>query len=93
MQQLPELQIVDQGLWQQVHDRLKEIAASAPAAAIRNSEFWKARRPRHLLSGRIVCGVCGHPLSMIGKDYLACGRARRHGLCSNRKVCAANWKH
>jgi site-specific DNA recombinase len=85
VQQLPELQIVDQGLWQQVHVRLNEIAASAPAAAIRKSEFWKARRPRHLLSGRIVCGVCGHPLSMIGKDYLACGRARRHGLCSNRK--------
>ena len=67
-----------------MHDRLNEIGASAPAMAIRKSEFWKARRPRHLLSGRIMCGVCDHPLSMIGKDHLACACGRLHGPCSNR---------
>jgi site-specific DNA recombinase len=82
---LPELRIIGQDLWDRAQARLGAIAASAAATAIRKTAFWLERRPRHLLSGLVHCGVCGHPLSMIGKDYLACGRARRHGLCSNRK--------
>src|SRR5262249_48278308 len=31
------------------------------------------------------CGRCGSTLAAAGKDYLACGRARRQGLCDNRR--------
>jgi site-specific DNA recombinase len=72
IQSVPELQIVPDTLWERVQQRLGEIAASANVQAIRKTAFWKARRPKHLLTGRILCGICGHPLSMIGKDYLAC---------------------
>jgi DNA invertase Pin-like site-specific DNA recombinase len=90
VQSVPELQIVPDALWQRVQQLLCEIAASTNAEAIRKTAFWKARRPKHLLTGRIQCGVCGHPLSIIGKDYLACARARRHGLCTNRKGIRRN---
>jgi site-specific DNA recombinase len=90
VQTVPELQIVPDALWQRVQQRLSEIATSTSAEAIRKTAFWKARRPKHLLTGRILCGICGHPLSIIGKDYLACARARRHGLCTNRKGIRRN---
>jgi hypothetical protein len=31
------------------------------------------------------CGECGGDLAPVGKDYLACGAARRQGTCSNGK--------
>ena len=38
------------------------------------AEFWKQRRPQHLLTGLARCGACGGPLAAVGSDYLACGR-------------------
>jgi site-specific DNA recombinase len=47
--------------------------------------FWEKRRPKHILTGLVVCGCCGHALAAVGQDYLRCARADRNGLCSNRK--------
>jgi site-specific DNA recombinase len=46
--------------------------------------FWTRRRPQHLLTGKMVCGVCGSLAASIGKDYIACSAARRQGTCTNR---------
>jgi site-specific DNA recombinase len=85
VQEAPDLRIVEDELWTRVELRLGEIAASPGVVALRKTQFWKARRARHLLSGRIFCGGCGHQLSINGTDYLSCGRARRNDLCSNRR--------
>ena len=61
-------------------------ASAAPTVRlrIRRTEFWKERRPKHLLTGLVYCGKCGGLMTAIGKDYLACAAARNGGGCSNR---------
>ncbi len=86
VREVPHLAILDTPTWQRVQDRL--IAEAAPRATIaarptRLGRFWECRRPRHLLTGKVVCGVCERTLHRVGKDYLSCRLARDHG-CSNR---------
>jgi hypothetical protein len=57
--------------------------APVPAdAAAPSGRFWERRRPRHLLTSKVICGVFGRTFSRIGKDYLACFAATQHG-CVN----------
>ena len=85
IEDVPELRIIDRHLWNRVSAKLSDIAQSPTAIALRNSAFWKERRPRHALTGLAFCGCCGHPMSAAGKDYLRCARADRNGLCSNTR--------
>ncbi len=82
---VPELRTVDPDLWDRVQTRLEGIRNSARVANARKTRFWESRRPRHLLTGLVRCGECGHPLAAVGKDYLACGTARSTGTCANRR--------
>lgn len=52
---------------------------------LRESRFWERRRPKHLLSDLVTCACCESPFAAVGRDYLACGAARRQGTCSNRR--------
>ncbi len=79
-----DLRIVDDDLWSRAQTRLVAIRTSGPVAKARATEFWTRRRPRHLLTGKAVCGVCGGAAASIGKDYIACSSARRQGTCLNR---------
>ena len=51
----------------------------------RARRFWERRRPKHLLTDLVACGVCGGRFASVGRDYLACSAARRQGTCSNRQ--------
>jgi len=82
---VPDLRIVDEDLWQRVSDRLGAIRNSPAATKLRATRFWEHRRPKSLLTGRVFCGACGAVLAAIGKDYLACNRARRGGACTNKR--------
>jgi len=82
---VPELKIVDLDLWQSVQQRLQAIEQSPTAQKIRASRFWERRRPQHLLTGLVRCGICGRSYTAIGADYLACAAARDQGSCTNRK--------
>jgi DNA invertase Pin-like site-specific DNA recombinase len=84
-EEVPELRIVEESLWERVSSRLNAIAQSQATAAVRESRFWEKRRPRHILTGLVVCGRCGHPLAAVGQDYLRCAQADRKGLCDNRR--------
>jgi len=81
---VPQLRIVDDQLWERVQTRLGNIRSSEPIAKARKTKFWIRRRPRHFLTGKMVCGVCGRLAAPIGKDYIACSAARRQGTCTNR---------
>ncbi len=78
------MRIVDQDLWDRVQVRLAEQEASPPrkAGVDPNHHFWERRRPKHLLTGKIVCSSCASPFSALGKDYLGC-LAAKHGTCRN----------
>ena len=84
--QVPELRIVDDALWSTVQARLTATRESPGVVKAIAAEFWKQRRPRHLLTGLARCGRCGKPLAAVGSDYLACGAARRQGTCDNRRA-------
>jgi site-specific DNA recombinase len=81
---VPELRILDNNLWKRVQARLGAIRNSEPVAKARATNFWTRRRPKHILTGKVVCGVCGGWAASIGKDYIACSTARRQGTCANR---------
>jgi hypothetical protein len=86
IQEVPALRIVDDELWQAVQTRLAATRDSPGVSKAIATEFWKHRQARHLLTGLAHCGVCGKALAAVGRDYLACGAARRQGMCSNRRA-------
>ena len=88
--EVPELRIVAQSVWEAVQARLDAIRQSPGSQKQRRSEFWKHRRPKHLLTGLVHCGECGGLMSAIGKDYLACSAARSGASCGNRNSIRRN---
>ena len=82
---VPELRIVEQSVWGAVQARLEGMRDMPGSKKQRQTEFWKQRRPKHLLTGLIHCSECGGLMSAVGKDYLACTAARSGAGCQNRK--------
>ncbi|RBM05172.1 recombinase family protein [Novacetimonas cocois] len=82
IQEVPELRIIEQDLWDAVKARQAETTFSQPARG--NEALNHRRRPRHLFAGLIRCGCCGGGYSMISKDLLGCSTARNKGTCDNR---------
>ncbi|MBR0661673.1 recombinase family protein [Roseomonas oryzicola] len=83
---VPDLRIIDQELWDRVQVRLAEAARPQCSPAGQRSgddQLWQYRRPRHLLSGKVVCGACGGGFVASARDYLACKAAFRQGACDN----------
>ena len=85
VQPVPNLRILDAGVWSAVQSRLGLIRAKRGADKPVQPKFWDERRPKHLLTGKVFCGSCGGTLGNTGKDYLACTAAQKMGTCSNRK--------
>lgn len=85
------LRIVPQELWDRVQKRLAEVEKTWPAKKGRQgfqtqTASWVAEYPAELLSGGMVCGVCGAGISKVsGKSggYYGCFGAVR-GKCENR---------
>ncbi len=85
VQEVPQLRIIDDDLWQTVKVRQDEIAARPGVQKIKNSHFWERRRAQHLLTGLVFCGDCSGGFAAVGRDYLACSAARGRGTCTNRR--------
>jgi site-specific DNA recombinase len=85
VEEVPQLRIIAQPLWDAVQQRLRGIRESEGVKKAQATRFWERRRARHLLTEKAFCGSCGGPLAAIGADYLACGKARRMGTCDNRR--------
>ena len=83
---VPQLRIVDQDLWDRVAARLATVRSQPSVIKRQKSEFWLHRRPANFTTGRVFCGGCLKQMAVIGKDYLGCNYARRRGTCSNRKA-------
>ncbi|NMJ42468.1 recombinase family protein [Roseomonas sp. JC162] len=81
--EVPELRIVDDTLWERAQARLSQEVAPENGRAV--PAFWERRRPKHLVTGKVVCGTCGGTFAALGRDYLGCQRARRGKGCSNTR--------
>lgn len=75
-QPVPELRIVSDDLWERVQASRNSHAAERP-------EY--SRRPKHLLSGLVVCGVCGGAFNVISNSYWGCGKHTDGRGCSNNR--------
>jgi site-specific DNA recombinase len=84
VEDVPDLRIVDMGLWDRVQARNGAIRVNYGADKPDRPRFWEKRRSKHLLTGKMTCGVCGGAFSAVGKDVLACTAARCQGTCDNR---------
>ena len=85
-EQVPELRIIEQPLWDKVQARLKASSRPecAPSYAGNADHLWHQRRPRHLLTGKLFCGSCGDTFTATGRDYLGCRAVRQGGACTNK---------
>lgn len=81
IQDVPELRIVADTLWERVKARQQSVA-------VEDSSFgaWDRRRPRYLFSGLMVCGCCGSGYAKVGANRFGCSAARNKGssVCNNR---------
>lgn len=79
---VPHLRIVNQGLWEAVKARQAEVSRplSDPHSTVPLNEL---HRPRFLLSGLLICAICGGGYTITAKDRYGCARRSRQGTCSN----------
>jgi site-specific DNA recombinase len=77
VQNIPELRIISDELWQDVHDRMEQRA---------NRPFSKQHRPKRLLSDLAVCGVCGGGWIVIGSERWGCSSHRNGKACDNGRT-------
>ncbi|MDW4551738.1 recombinase family protein [Defluviimonas sp. D31] len=85
---VPELRIIDDELWQRV--KLRQGAIRDDILAVRDEgpgapRIEGARRTRYLLSGLLACGCCGAGYIMISDSRYGCSAARNRGTCTNRR--------
>ena len=80
-QDVPELRIIPQDLWEAAKSRQKELDA-------RPNGLWQRNRPRYLLSGLLRCGVCGGGYAKINASHYGCAASKNKGesVCANRKT-------
>lgn len=83
-QDVPELRIIEQKLWDDVKARQKAVKQNAQTGE--QNGIWERRRARYLLSGLTRCGVCGGGYSMISTTHVGCSTARNKGTCDNRRT-------
>ncbi|WP_438853248.1 recombinase family protein [Brevundimonas nasdae] len=79
--QVPALRIVSDDLWQSVRERYAQNQLGPHKTSPLNCV-----RPRHLLSGKLTCGVCGGPMIRSGDDLrFVCSWRRERGtaICTN----------
>lgn len=87
------LRIVSPTVWDQVQARLKDVRKSWPGGKGKKGFQQQhgsaiVHYPNHLLSGSMVCGVCGHTICVVsgkGGGYFGCARNMKKG-CSNKLI-------
>ncbi len=76
----PHLRIIDDDLWHAVQEQLDRRATTRPE---------RQRRPKHMLSGLGVCGVCGCSWVKTRATTWGCGGLEAGGACTNRRSIKA----
>ncbi|MVA27881.1 recombinase family protein [Agrobacterium vitis] len=85
IQDVPELRILDEALWQTVKKRQTEnkIERDDNGHADVGAINYR-RRPKYLFSGLTKCACCGGGYSAISATLIGCSTARNKGTCENR---------
>ena len=81
-QDVPDLRIVADDLWQAVKARQKSLRSTRTGK--KSSGYWDRRRPHYLFSGLMRCGCCGGGFVVLNAERIGCANARNKGTCNNR---------
>ena len=81
-QDVPDLRIVGQDLWDRVKTRQKAITPDSAEGT--PNRLHERVRGRYLFSGLTKCACCGGGYSMISSTHIGCSTARNKGTCDNR---------
>ena len=88
IEEVPDLRIISDDLWQQAKDRQGAIRADMNPAGVQSARPRpeRARRPAYLLAGLVKCSCCGASYTLINKTRYGCAAARNKGgaICKNR---------
>ncbi len=88
IEEVPQLRILDDQLWQAVKTRQGEVRQAMNLAGVLTDrpKLERARRPTYLLSGLLRCACCGASYTLINKTRYGCAGARNKGaaVCTNR---------
>jgi site-specific DNA recombinase len=78
--EVPELRIVPREVFDAAQKRKSERGGPRP---------HQTRKPRHLFSGLLKCGICGAGVSVKDKDHgrvrVVCTQAKEAGTCTNKR--------
>jgi site-specific DNA recombinase len=85
IQEVPELRILDDDLWEAAKARQSAIKQNRPDNNAGGNALHERRRPKYLFSGLTKCACCGGGYSMISVDLVGCATARNKGTCDNRR--------
>jgi site-specific DNA recombinase len=85
VQEVPELRILDNDLWQAAKARQSAIKQNRPNSDAGGNALHERRRPKYLFSGLTKCACCGGGYTMISVDLVGCATARNKGTCGNRR--------
>ena len=83
-QDVPELRIVPENLWQAVKTRQKSLRSTRTGK--KQGGYWDRRRPHYLFSGLMRCGCCGGGFVVLNAERIGCANARNKGTCDNRQT-------
>lgn len=76
-QDVPELRIVEQGVWDAVQQRRAERGGP---------HLHHRRRPKRLLSGLLKCSCCGGNYSVVRDDFMRCSTLQNSKGCTNTRT-------
>jgi len=82
---VPDLRIVDDDLWTEVKARQQSTAYRIRQDGDGNA-LNRAHRRQFLLSGLLVCGVCGGGYTIVAQDRYGCATRRSKGTCDNSRT-------
>lgn len=82
VQEVPELRIVDDALWERV--KIRQAAIRERYVKDDGNGLTAAKRTRYLFSGLIKCAECGSGYSIVYRNQFGCSSAKNKGTCQNR---------
>ena len=83
--EVPHLRIVSDDLWQAVKQR-QDALTDQYTQATQASRMHLGRRPVHLLSGLIECGLCGGKVGVAVNGRYGCLNHHRRHICANNRT-------
>ncbi len=81
IQDVPQLRILDDGLWTEVKARQSVIRTKYISSE--GNGLASTRRTRYLFSGLIKCAECSGGYSIICRGVFGCSTVKNKGTCSN----------